>query len=290
MHATRTPDEGYANPTALVSADWLQERLDDPDVRIVEIDVSPKSYEAGHLPGAVYWDIYKTLKDPSYRLIDAAAFERVLGDAGITDRTTVVLYGYGPVFGYWLLKLYRHPNARVLNLAKQRWIDEERPLATEAPAVASTSYPLPPQDDDLRAEHPEVSGGLGSGHRALLDTRSGAEFRGERFWPSGTPESRGRAGRIPGALHVPLDDALQADGSFAPVDELRRLFPAQIAGVPELITYCTIGNRASVGWFVLTELLGRRGVSVYDGSWAEWGFMDDAPVAVGSEAIGALPR
>src|ERR1700680_3945236 len=112
--------EAYANPNALVSADWLAAHLDDPSVRVVEVDVSPKSYNEGHIPGAVFWDIYKVLKDPKYRLLDKAAFENLLSTSGITPSTKVVLYGYGPVLGYWLLKLYGHIDASVLNLSKRQ--------------------------------------------------------------------------------------------------------------------------------------------------------------------------
>src|ERR1700686_5393422 len=100
--------EVYANPNALVSADWLAAHRADPGVRVVEVDVSPKSYNEGHIAGAVFWDIYQALKDPHYRLVDADVLEGVLSASGILPDTKVVFYGYGPALGYWLLKLYRH--------------------------------------------------------------------------------------------------------------------------------------------------------------------------------------
>jgi thiosulfate/3-mercaptopyruvate sulfurtransferase len=274
-------NETHASPGALVSADWLATHLDDPHVRVVEVDVSPKSYGEGHLPGAVFWDIYKSLKDPKYRLVDAAGFERILRTSGITPATKVVLYGYGPVLGYWLLKHYGHADASVLNLSKRAWQDEGRPWTTDAGQPEPTRYNLSEPDPDIRALQPNVEASIGAAECAILDVRSEAEYRGERFWPSGAPEATGRPGRIPGALHVPLEGLVNADGSYAGVDALRATFPPGLDDVPDVITYCTIGNRAAIAWFALSELLGRRGVRVYDGSWAEWGFTPTAPIETG---------
>jgi len=274
----------YAHPDALVSADWLAAHLDDPAVRVVEVDVSPKGYDEGHIPGAVFWDIYKTLKDPHYHLVDKAALERLLSISGITPSTKVVLYGYGPVLGYWLLKLYRHADASVLNLSKRQWQADGRPWTTERPAPEATRYELPEPDSELRVLQPAVAASIGRPDCAILDVRSEAEYRGERFWPSGAPEAVGRAGRIPGARNVTIETIVNADGSYASPDALRSTFPEGLGAFSDVVTYCTIGNRASIAWFVLSELLGRRGVRVYDGSWAEWGFMPEAPIEVGAPA------
>jgi len=268
----------YSNPNALVEADWLEVHLDDPALRVVEVDVSPKSYAEGHLPGAVFWDIYKTLKDATYRLVDQETLAKIFSASGIGPDTKVVFYGYGPALGYWLLKHYRHADAAILNMSKQRWREEGRPWTSEVAQPAPVRYDLPSPDDALRASQPAVEAAIGAAGCALLDVRAGVEFRGERFWPSGATEGAGRAGHVPGAINVPPDGLLRADGSFAPVDALRRVFPAKIDDVRELVTYCTIGNRASLAWFVLTELLGRPNVRVYDGSWAEWGLLPGTPL------------
>jgi thiosulfate/3-mercaptopyruvate sulfurtransferase len=127
------PNTVYANPDALVSADWLAAHLDDPGIRVVEVDVSPKSYGEGHIPGAVFWNIYRDLKDSSHQLVDGSVFENILSTSGITPSTKVVFYGYGPVLGYWLLKLYRHPDVSVLNLSKREWQEDARPWTTDKP-------------------------------------------------------------------------------------------------------------------------------------------------------------
>src|ERR1700736_6396688 len=173
LHRWRDPmrDDTYANPDALVSADWLAAHLDDPGGRVVEVDVSPKSYAEGHIPGAVFWDIYKDLKDASYRLVDAAALENILSASGITPDTKIVFYGYGPALGYWLLKLYRHADASVLNLSKRQWHDDGRPWTTERPEPRATRYALPEPDGDVRALAPMVAASIGAADRAILDVR-----------------------------------------------------------------------------------------------------------------------
>jgi thiosulfate/3-mercaptopyruvate sulfurtransferase len=277
-------DKIYANPDALVSADWLAAHLEDPGVRVVEVDVSPKSYDEGHIPGAAFWNIYRDLKDSRYRLVDAPALENILSTSGIAPGTKVVFYGYGPVLGYWLLNVYGHPDVSVLNLSKRQWQEDGRPWTADRPELQPTRYKLAEPNAEIRALQPDVAASIGAADCAILDVRSEAEFRGERFWPSGATEGAGRAGHIPGARNVALDAVTNSDGTYASVDALGDVFPDCLTDGREIITYCTIGNRASIAWFVLSELLGRRGVRVYDGSWAEWGLLPATPIEVGARA------
>jgi thiosulfate/3-mercaptopyruvate sulfurtransferase len=215
--AASRPDAGSS---VLVDPQWLNDHLDDPRVRVVEVDVSPAAYRDWHIDGAVLWNIYADLKDAGYR------------------RSSIV---------------------------------SEPPAGSFRPGS---------QDARIRADSAMVHDAIGQPGITLVDVRSEAEYRGERFWPSGGMEPGGRAGHVPSAVHLPIDGIYREDGSFRSAAELRRIFSAaDPGGTGELITYCTIGGRAATAWFVLTQLLGRGHVRVYDGSWAEWGRMTGTPVA-----------
>jgi len=190
-----------------------------------------------------------------------------------------VFYGYAPALGLWLMKLYGHPDVRILDCSRQTWRAGGHPWSTAASEPPAGRFGLGHQDPRLRADQAAVRDAIGQPGTTLVDVRSQAEYRGERFWPSGGLEPGGRAGHVPSAVHQPIDGLYDDEGAFRSATDLRRVFSfVDLDGSGELITYCTIGARAATAWFVLTCLLGRDRVRVYDGSWAEWGRMTGTPV------------
>jgi thiosulfate/3-mercaptopyruvate sulfurtransferase len=273
---------GYATGEVLITPRWLEEHLHDPALRLVEVDVSPAAYDSGHIEDAVLWNVYGDLKDSSYQLAGKAAIEALIARSGISPDSTVVLYGYAPAMGLWLLKLYGHADVRILDCARGTWRDEGRPWTSAAASPVTTRYPLPAQDDQIRADHWKVGDAIGDPACTIVDVRTDAEYRGERFWPSGGSEPGGRAGHIPSAVNLSVEDVCDERGSFRTAAELRQRFSSpSLSGAGEVITYCTIGGRACTAWFVLTYLLGCEHVRVYDGSWAEWGKLPAVPVDCG---------
>jgi thiosulfate/3-mercaptopyruvate sulfurtransferase len=264
----------------LVGPDWLAAHLGDADLRVVEIDVSPAAYDDWHIDGATLWNVYADLKDADYHTVGAAALERLVARSGIGPDSTVVFYGYAPALGLWLMKLHGHSDVRILDCSRDTWRAGGYPWSTAQSEPPAGGYSMDASEDRrIRADLAAVRAAIGQPGTTLVDVRSSAEYRGDCFWPSGGMEPAGRAGHVPSAAHQLIDGIYNPDGSFRSAAELRGLFsPAVLDNGRELITYCTIGGRATTAWFVLTHLLGRDSVRVYDGSWAEWGRATDTPV------------
>jgi thiosulfate/3-mercaptopyruvate sulfurtransferase len=280
-----TTANGYAHPETLVETEWVADHLHDQSIRLVEVDVDTTAYETGHIPGAIGWNWRTDTQQRVRRDIpDQAAFEELLGRSGISNDTTVIVYGdnnnWFATYAFWLLKLYGHEDVRVMNGGRKKWLDEDRPLTTVVPAIERTTYKANHPNQKLRARREQVLESLGREGRALVDVRSPMEFSGELLAPENLPqEGAQRGGHIPGAANIPWGMAVREDGTFKSVDELRELYGAQgVTPDKAVIAYCRIGERSSHTWYVLTNLLGYADVSNYDGSWTEWGSLIGAPI------------
>jgi thiosulfate/3-mercaptopyruvate sulfurtransferase len=275
----------YKHPEVLVSTEWAAEHLNDPKVRLIEVDVDTTAYDQGHIPGAVGWNWQTQLQDNVRRdLIDKAELERLLGKSGVANDTTILLYGdnnnWFAAYALWQLKYYGHKDARLINGGRKKWIEEKRSLTTEPAKVAATSYRASGPDESIRARKEEIFDILNKKKSAqLVDVRSVDEFTGKIIAPPGMSETAQRAGHIPGAANIPWAQAANEDGTFKSADALKQLYGAKgISGDGEIIAYCRIGERSSHTWFVLKYLLGYGNVKNYDGSWTEWGNLVGAPV------------
>jgi len=275
----------YAHPEVLVSTQWVAEHANDPKVRLVEVDVDTTAYDQGHIAGAVGWNWQSQLQDNVRRdLISKAEIEKLLGQSGISNDTTVVLYGdnnnWFAAYAFWQLKYYGHKDVRLMNGGRKKWLEEKRPLTTEPARVAPATYRASTPDESLRAYKEEV---LAFAERkkpgCLVDVRSVDEFTGKIIAPPGMTETAQRAGHIPSAANIPWSQAANEDGTFKSADALRQLYQGKgVTGSNEVIAYCRIGERSSHTWFVLKYLLGYDNVKNYDGSWTEWGNLVGAPI------------
>lgn len=278
-------DDGHPDDV-LVSPEWVHDRLDrfgsdDPGYRLVEVNVDPTRYDEGHVPGAVGVDWTADLQDTDrFDVVQPAAFARLLGEHGITDGTTVVLYGdlynWFAAYAYWLFTYYGHDDVRLLDGGWDRWVATRYPESTAEPAYPSVTYPVPSTNDAIRADRPSVVDAVGS-DEVLVDARAPPEYDGEILAPPGWNENVQRGGHIPGATNVPWSRAVRADGRFKPRSELEAVF-ADVVDDDGVIVYCRIGERSALTWVALHELLGIRPVRHYYGSWVEWGNTVGAPV------------
>ncbi|MEV8238735.1 sulfurtransferase [Microbacterium testaceum] len=279
----------YAEPGRLVTGEWLEQRLGQPGLVVVESDEDVLLYETGHIPGAVKVDWHTELNDPVVRdYLDGEGFAKLLSKKGIARDDTVVIYGdknnWWAAYALWVFSLFGHEDVRLLDGGRDMWIAEGRPLTTEPTTREPVEYPIVERDDALiRAYKDDVLAHLGN---PLIDVRSPEEYSGERTSAPAYPEEGAlRAGHIPSAQSVPWAKAVAEDGGFKSREELDAIYRdgAGLKDGDKIVAYCRIGERSSHTWFVLKHLLGFEDVRNYDGSWTEWGSAVRVPIVSGSE-------
>ncbi|MEM7797853.1 MAG: sulfurtransferase [Chloroflexota bacterium] len=279
-------DKGFANPEVLVSTDWVAENLNNPNVRLVESNEDVLLYSVGHIAGAIHIDWVRDLNDAIRRdYLEADEFAALTGKNGIGRDTTVVFYGdknnWWATYAFWVFKLFGHPDCRIMNGGRKKWIDEGRELTQDVPSYPAVGYPTQQRADyKIRAFRDQVLEHI-KGDNPLVDVRSPQEFNGELLhMPGSAQEGALRGGHIKGAANVPWSRAVAEDGTFKSADELRAIYEGEkgLSSDQNVIAYCRIGERSSHTWFVLTYLLGYPTVRNYDGSWTEWGNLVGVPI------------
>ena len=275
----------YASPDVLVSTDWVEEHIDDPDIVIVESDEDILLYEIGHIRNSVKFDWQTELQDQLIRdYVSRENFEALLSEKGISNDHAVVFYGdrsnWWACYAFWTFKVLGHEKCLIMDGGRQKWVDEGRDLVKEVPERPGTDYKVSAIDESIRAFRDDVLGHMNS-DKPLVDVRSPKEYSGELLHMEAYPQEGAlRGGHIPGAVNVPWATAANEDGTFRSADELVEIYEKGqgLSKDQDVIAYCRIGERSSHTWFVLTYLLGFENVKNYDGSWTEWGNLVRAPI------------
>ncbi|WP_049951575.1 sulfurtransferase [Halostagnicola larsenii] len=280
----------YANDV-LVTADWVEDRLDqfesdDSDLRLVEVDVDTEAYDEAHAPGAIGFNWETQLQDQTRRdILEKEDFEDLLGSHGISEDSTVVLYGdnsnWFAAYTYWQFKYYGHDEVYLLDGGREYWLENDYPTTDEEPDFPAVEYDAAGPRESIRAYREDVENAIERGV-PLVDVRSPEEFRGDILAPPGLQETAQRGGHVPGAQNISWAAVTDDDGLFKSQEELEELYAEKgIDGDETTVAYCRIGERSSVAWFALHELLGYEDAVNYDGSWTEWGNLVNAPVETG---------
>lgn len=290
------PNSSNRSHEVLVSTNWVADHLSDPSVRIVESDEDVLLYDTGHVPNAVKVDWHSDLNDERIRdYIDARQFERLMGRIGVTNDTTVVLYGdksnWWACYAYWVFAMFGHKKLKIMDGSRKKWLDEKRPITQDVYQFPETAYKVAGEHRHIRAFRTDVLRHLGNpdarqesvklpAGRALVDVRSPGEFSGELLhMPDYPQEGAIRGGHIPGAVNIPWGVAVADDGTLKSAEEIRKIYEAEgVTADKDIVVYCRIGERSALTWFVLHELLGFPKVRNYDGSWTEWGNAVGLPV------------
>ncbi|MEM9507178.1 MAG: sulfurtransferase [Cyanobacteria bacterium P01_E01_bin.35] len=272
----------YAFPETLVDTQWLSEHLNDPNIRIIEIDLSSESYEQGHIPRSIFWNAMAPFKSDLHINFDPKAIAELLGNLGITNNTTIVAVNndYIATSGciFWLLKVFGHNNIRILNGGRPKWTIDGYPLTQDKPVITPTEYHAKSPNNNLRISLADLKTSLANQECTLLDVRTPEEYAGEIFMMQ-SPRENERGGHIPGAINLYYELAHNEDGTFKSFTELQEIFRNQnLTPDKFIVPYCAVGGRSGHTWFILKYLLGYPHVKNYDGSWNEWSQIDELPV------------
>lgn len=269
--------KGYANPQLLISPRELSERLADEKPPLVLDLRPPDEYAAGHIPGAIHFDLWGLSlidTDPAPLHAFMWMIEHVLAIHGVRADRTIVVYegqsGMKAARAFWFLEYFGHPDTRLLDGGFDAWRRDDLPLSRDANPIKTTDW-TGSREADVLATWRDVAGALERKDAVILDTRSDGEY-------FGTNVRAKRGGAIPGAKHIEWTKNLDERGAFKPAIELQRIYEqAGITPDREVITYCQGGYRGAHAYLAL-RLLGYPRVRSYIGSWKEWGDREDLPI------------
>ncbi|MEO5661832.1 MAG: sulfurtransferase [Nocardioides sp.] len=273
---------------SLVTAQWVEDNLDAAGIVLIEVDEDTTAYDKGHIQGAIKLDWTTDLQDQVRRdFVNKAQFEALLSERGVSNDDTVVLYGgnnnWFAAYAYWYFKLYGHNDVKLLDGGRKKWELDSRELTDVLPTRATTTYVAQEQDHSIRAFRDETIAAIGV--QNLVDVRSPDEYAGRLLAPAHLPQEQSqRAGHVPTSVNVPWSKNANDDGTFKSEEDLNKLYDeVGFDQDKDTIALCRIGERSSLTWFVLSELLGRKNVKNYDGSWTEYGSLVGVPIAIGDE-------
>ncbi len=276
---------GFVHPEFIVETSWLAEHLSDPNLRVLDCtthlfpptkggayDVvsGREDFEKGHIPGAGFADIDNELADKNHSLRfmmpTPEFFANAIGKLGVGDNTKVVLYSTANHWWatrlWWMLRVFGHDNAAVLNGGFQKWSRERRPVE-QGLARLSRHFPFTPKSREGHvAGKEEVLAAIGDGEICTLNALRPDQHAGT----GGTVY--GRLGHIKGSINIAAVNVVDANNEFKPAEILRAQFADALAK-PKVITYCGGGIAASSATMLLT-MLGHHNVQLYDASLSEW--------------------
>ncbi len=276
---TSLESKGYASTDKLVSTSWVAERLDDKNLKIIDIRL-PEDYAAGHIPDSVNLS-YKELqveRDGVKGLIPSAnEMATKLSALGIKDTDTIVVVDHIKNLWssrlLWTLEVYGHGDTKLMDGSYALWESEGKKITSDSTSISSSKYSFTGEaKPELIISLQKVMESIDDETSIVLDTRSADEYAGRDVRAE-------RGGHIPESIHVEWVQNVDADGKFLPAEDLKNLYNStSVTNDLDIYTLCQTAVRATHSWFVLQELLGYENVAVYDGSWTEWGNLENTPI------------